>query len=69
MSLERSMSTTDKIRWQQRWENFGKALSQLKVACGKDDYSDLERAGLVQMFEFSFELSWKVLKDLLFFQG
>ncbi|MEA3385913.1 MAG: HI0074 family nucleotidyltransferase substrate-binding subunit, partial [Thermodesulfobacteriota bacterium] len=63
------MSNTDEIRWQQRLENFGKALSQLEAACDKKEYSDLERAGLVQMFEFSFELSWKVLKDLLFYEG
>lgn len=63
------MSDTDEIRWRQRLENFGKALAQLGAACDKADYSDLERAGLVQMFEFSFELAWKVLKDLLFYEG
>ncbi len=63
------MSNSDEIRWKQRLENFGNALSQLEVACSKEQYSDLERAGLVQMFEFSFELSWKVLKDLLFYEG
>lgn len=63
------MSNTDEIRWQQRLENFGKALAKLEAACDKLDYSDLERAGLVQMFEFSFELSWRVLKDLLFYEG
>ena len=63
------MSNTDEIRWQQRLENFGKALAQLAAACDQEDYSDLERAGLVQMFEFSFELAWKVLKDLLFYEG
>lgn len=63
------MSNTDNIRWQQRLENFGKALTQLEAACNQDKYSDLERAGLVQMFEFSFELAWKTLKDLLFFEG
>jgi len=63
------MSNTDQIRWRQRLENFGKALAQLGEACDQDDYSDLERAGLVQMFEFSFELAWKVLKDLLFYEG
>jgi len=63
------MSNTDEIRWRQRLENFGKALAQLGAACDKTDYSDLERAGLVQMFEFSFKLAWKVLKDLLFYEG
>ena len=63
------MSNTDTIRWQQRLENFGKALSRLETACDQDKYSDLERAGLVQIFEFSFELAWKTLKDLLFSEG
>jgi len=63
------MSNSDEIRWQQRLENFGRAMSQLETACKKDEYSDLERAGLVQIFEFSFELAWKTLKDLLFTEG
>ncbi len=63
------MTNTDETRWQQRLENFGKALAQLDIACKQDEYSDLERAGLVQTFEFTFELSWKVLKDLLFYEG
>ncbi len=56
-------------RWQKRFENFTRALMQLENACGKDKYTDLERAGLVQMFEFSFELGWKTLKDLLAYEG
>ena len=63
------MSNTDEIRWQQRLDNFGKALSQLDEACEQDSYTNLERAGLVQTFEFSFELAWNVLKDLLFYEG
>jgi len=63
------MSNTDEIRWQQRHDNFRKALAQLTAACVKEKYSDLERAGLVQVFEFTFELAWKTLKDLLFYEG
>ena len=63
------MSNADEIRWQQRFENFTKALGQLEAACQKGEYSDLERAGLVQMFEFTFELGWKTLKDLQFYEG
>ena len=29
----------------------------------------MQRAGLIKTFEFCFELSWKVLKDLLFHEG
>lgn len=63
------MANTDEIRWQQRLENFGKALAQLDAACAQDTYSDLERAGLVHIFEFTIELAWKTLKDLLFYEG
>lgn len=63
------MTNTNDLRWRQRLENFDKALAQLDAACEKESYTDLERAGLVQMFEFSFELAWKTLKDLLFYEG
>ncbi len=63
------MTSSDEIRWQQRHENFGRALLQLEAACRQKTYSELERAGLVRMFEFSFELAWKTLKDLLFYEG
>ena len=63
------MSNSDETRWMQRLESFENALSQLTDACAIADYSDLERAGLVQTFEFSFELAWNTLKDLLFFEG
>ncbi len=63
------MSNSDEIRWMQRLENFGNALSRLTEACEHDRYNDLERAGLIKTFEFCFELSWNVLKDLLFYEG
>ncbi len=56
-------------RWQQRLESFRKALDQLETACRKRGFSDLERAGLVQTFEFTFELAWKTVKDLLEYKG
>ena len=49
--------------------SFGSALVQLDEACEQGSYSDLERAGVVKTFEFTFELGWKVLKDLLFYEG
>ena len=63
------MSNLDEARWMQRLESFENALSQLTDACAITEYSDLERAGLVQTFEFSFEFAWNTLKDLLFFEG
>ena len=63
------MSNSDERRWQQRLDNFGQALAQLTNACERERYDDLERAGLIKTFEFCFELSWNVLKDLLFYEG
>lgn len=63
------MINSNEIRWQQRYETFGQALAQLSQACAKDELNDLERTGLIKTFEICFELAWKVLKDLLFFEG
>ncbi len=63
------MSNSDEVRWRQRLESFAAALARLNEACDQERYSDLERAGLIKTFEFCFELSWKVLKDLLFYEG
>ncbi|MGR5503026.1 HI0074 family nucleotidyltransferase substrate-binding subunit [Vibrio sp. DNB22_10_4] len=56
-------------RWKQRLQNLKKAQARLSRACSQDSYNELELAGLVQTFEFSFELTWKTLKDLLKFEG
>lgn len=54
------------IRWKQRFENLKKAFLQLTKAVEKlESLSDLEKEGLVKRFEYTFELSWKTLKDYL----
>lgn len=54
------------IRWKQRFQNFDKAFHQLGSAVKQlDSLSDLEKEGLVQRFEYTFELAWKTLKDYL----
>ena len=60
------------IRWVQRFSNFKKALTKLgEVATREnvDDLSDLEKEGMIQRFEYTFELAWKTLQDLLEFKG
>jgi nucleotidyltransferase substrate binding protein (TIGR01987 family) len=60
------------IRWKQRFKNFENALRQLKNAKEikiERDFSELELQGAVQAFEVTQELSWKVLKDFLEYQG
>ena len=63
------MTGRTETRWLQRLENFERAFGHLSAACHKGSYTDLERAGLVQMFEFSFELAWKTGADLLSYEG
>lgn len=59
------------IRWQQRFSNFKKALAKLAevVENREDDLSELETEGLIQRFEYTFELAWKTLQDLLKHKG
>jgi nucleotidyltransferase substrate binding protein (TIGR01987 family) len=57
------------IRWKQRFQNFENAFLFLKKATELGEYDELQGAGLVQSFEFTFELSWKTLKDYLAQQG
>lgn len=59
------------IRWQQRVESFERALGRLRqaTATGIEQLSQLEKEGLVQRFEFTFELAWKSLKDYLSYEG
>ena len=61
------------IRWIQRYANFHKACTRLLEVTenGKDmdEMSELELEGLVQRCEYTFELSWKVLQDLLIYKG
>jgi nucleotidyltransferase substrate binding protein (TIGR01987 family) len=60
---EHKMNTD--IRWKQRFQNFVKALKNLEEALAKTDLSKLEKAGVIQIYEFTFELAWKTLKDFL----
>lgn len=53
------------IRWKQRFQNFEKAFLHLKSAVFKTNLSDLERAGLIQIYEFTLELGWETVKDYL----
>jgi len=53
------------IRWKQRFQNFEGAFQNLKEAIELKQHSKLEKAGLIQFYEFTFELAWKTLKDYL----
>jgi len=57
------------IRWKQRFENFSKAVGQLKEFIEKPELNKFEKQGLIQCFEYTFELAWKTMKDYLEAQG
>lgn len=60
------------VRWFQRFSNFRKAFSQLDeaVALGRSrELSKLEKQGVIQSFEYTYELAWSLLRDFLRWQG
>lgn len=60
------------VRWKQRFQNFDKAFKRLADAIliiRKDPDNVLLQAGLIQTYEFAFELAWKTLKDYLEMEG
>ncbi|MBT2215534.1 HI0074 family nucleotidyltransferase substrate-binding subunit [Virgibacillus dakarensis] len=63
------MDQSKEIRWKQRFENFSRSYKLLDKYAEKPIETELERAGIIQFFEMTFELSWKVLKDYLEMQG
>ncbi|MDR3584955.1 MAG: nucleotidyltransferase substrate binding protein [Desulfosporosinus sp.] len=51
-------------------DNFTKALARLKEGITKyDEVDDLLRDGVIQRFEFTFELAWKTLKAVFEDEG
>ena len=58
------------IRWIQRFANYSKALSQLdKFIAKSESLNELEEQGLIQSFEYNFELAWNLIKDYYEYQG
>lgn len=53
------------IRWKQRFQNLEQAFSQLQKGLAIATPNDIEKLGIIQSFEFTFELAWKTLKDYL----
>ncbi|MFH1428604.1 MAG: nucleotidyltransferase substrate binding protein [Candidatus Margulisiibacteriota bacterium] len=55
------------IRWIQRFSNYNKALQQLTKFIEKGKLNELEIQGLIQSFEYNYELAWNTIKD--FYEG
>lgn len=61
---------TDTVRWKLRFENYCEALKTLEETIPRyGQLSELEKDGLIQRFEFTFDLAWKVMQDYLKFAG
>jgi nucleotidyltransferase substrate binding protein (TIGR01987 family) len=62
---------SEELRWRQRFQNYQKALGQLNSALAIYDASAeaLIKEGILQRFEFTHELAWKVMKDYLEYEG
>ena len=64
-------------RWQYRFRNYMRALALLREAIELKNeannagrtFSDLEREGTIQRFEYTWELAWNVIKDYLQNEG
>jgi len=67
--LEWEVRGMNDIRWKQRFENFERSYKLLEKYSNETIETELERAGLIQFFETTFELGWKVLKDYLESEG
>lgn len=65
------------IRWVQRLANYSRALSKLRqaidIVSAKPDFVEaidaLLQEGVIQRFEYTHELAWKVMKDYAEYQG
>jgi len=57
------------IRWIQRLNHFIKAHDQLIKFIKKGKLNELEKQGLIQSFEYTYELAWNTLKDYFENQG
>ncbi|AGH37930.1 Nucleotidyltransferase substrate binding protein [Bibersteinia trehalosi USDA-ARS-USMARC-188] len=59
------------IRWKQRFDNYQKAVGYLKSESEKyaDTDVDVIKKGIIQSFEITHELAWKLMQDILKWEG
>ncbi|OGV28067.1 MAG: hypothetical protein A3F18_05335 [Legionellales bacterium RIFCSPHIGHO2_12_FULL_37_14] len=60
------------IRWKQRFHNLQKAkatFDRVLAAYHKDTKNEITQIALIQSFEFTYELSYKVMQDYLNYMG
>ncbi|MFS0772346.1 nucleotidyltransferase substrate binding protein [Sphingomonas sp. 1P08PE] len=69
---EDSPSVGERPRWRYRFDNYHRAFVLLREAMellAERSLTPLEREGIIQRFEYSWELAWKTLADFLVHQG
>ena len=75
--MENQSDNKADVRWLQRFNNYRKALRKLGQAVDivsekmdwGEEVDDLLQEGLIQRFEYTHELAWKVMKDYAEYQG
>ena len=66
--MSRELMAED-VRWQQRFSNYCKALERLEDFLEPPALNEREQQGLIKAFEYTYELAWNTLRDLLRSQG
>ena len=52
-----------------KYENFSSALKTLYTASSQDLENEFVQSGVIDKFSLQFELGWKLLKELLAYEG
>ena len=56
------MNDLKEIRWKQRYNNFEKSFNLLDRSLKIQNPTEAERGGIIQFYETTFELSWKLMR-------
>lgn len=59
----------DKGKVKEKLDNYTKAVERLRESLARDENDDIVLDGVIQRFEFTYELSWKLLKAYLAYNG
>ena len=67
------MASSPDIRWRQRLSALTKAFGKLRQFSEESlkdgELSELEQHAIIKSFEYTFELAWKTLQDILIERG